>query len=143
MSDIYGTGSAIRALFQIWSNTTRGTGRTKHMVSQLQGGDVVVFKQSQEGDRVRRLCREAGFDIEVRVVDPGRPYEVYEKVQALRGVGGRVLFDHTWVEEYYREMIEGAQKSLADLSRILNERSERPQPESKEFMGFLDRQIRL
>lgn len=109
--DIFGIGNAIRGCLTIYFQGARRSGRTTHMIDSLHDGDRVVFSNSVEADRVRRLCKERGVDVDIVTVDPRRPYDLFERPTSRR----RTVFDHIWVEQYYQAAFDRAE---ADLKHI-------------------------
>lgn len=116
MADHYGIGPAITGAAEIYFRTARGTGRTQSLVESLKNGDRVVFTNDREAKRVAHLCRERGLTVTVAVCDPHEPQGLFNK-QTPRG---RTVFDHSWVEEYYRHAISMAFKEIRSLQTQLS-----------------------
>lgn len=106
------TGSALVTLAKVYFETGRRTGRTQAMISQLRDGDQVVFFTSREAERVRRLCKDAGFDIHTIVCDHPSGLD--------RAIPNRPIhYDHTWVEKMFmRSLEEERQWMTATQQRI-------------------------
>lgn len=111
LGDFFGISSAIRSMLVMYRQVSRRTGRTTSMLDALKDGDRVFFVDSREASRVERLCRERGLKVDCctcPVSNIGRAME--------RGTAqGKVIFDHTFVEEYYARAIDAAE---ADISQV-------------------------
>ncbi len=106
--DFFGIGVAVQAMLRVYSQSARGTGRTTALVEHVRSGDRIVFADSREAERVRRICMSRGLDVECRVVDPSDPYRVREQGRAQ----GHTFFDHTLVEQCYAH-------AVADLASLI------------------------
>lgn len=111
--DHFGIGAAIQGMARMYFHSARRTGRTTSLVESVKEGDRIVFADSREAERVRRLCIERGVNVECVVIEPKMPERVFE-----RGTPeGRTIFDHSWVEQRYLEVIERAQQEIDHLER--------------------------
>lgn len=119
--DQFGIGSALLGCFRVFRECARRTGRTTRFVAQLRDGDVVVFDDVREAQRVRRLCQERGTAIDTRVIDPrhGLP-SPGEVIGGRLGSTVRVLFDHGWVEAYHDGEIREACARLEGFRKHVN-----------------------
>lgn len=106
--DIFGIGTALKALQEVYFRSGRSSGRTMAMVSALKTGDLVCFTQQREANRVKKMCEERGVTIDVIVVDPNHPERLMERGTAKE----RFVFDHSWVEQYYQRELEESGKRL-------------------------------
>lgn len=115
--DKYGIGQALKGFAYNYFQSARRSGRTTALLERLKDDDMVVFCTAKEASRVRRSCAERGVEIRTVVVDPGDPSQIYS-------YHGPVVFDHTWVEQFY----------LAELERIgkFIERTERRNDQSED-----------
>lgn len=83
----------------------QGTGRSKEMMMQLNDGDVVVFTNSHEAQRIRRICRESfGIDITPVVHAPSHR-NIEELLHTIRfhhskGEHNKIILDHSFIEGY-------------------------------------------
>ena len=109
MTDFFGIGNALRAQANIYRQTARASGRTLAMVESLKDGDRVWFVDDREAKRVDRMCAERGIKIEALVCSPRNPAKAYQRGTAQ----GKVLFDHSWVEQFYLDALEHADKQLS------------------------------
>lgn len=111
--DHFGIGAAMYGMARMYCQSARRTGRTTSLVESVKDGDRIVFTNSKEAEHVRRLCLERGVQVEVMIAEPHQQERVFE-----RGTPeGRTLFDHSWVEQYYLNAIERAQREIDHLER--------------------------
>jgi len=114
--DAFGIGAGIAGAARIYSHSARQTGRTTAMLDAAKDGDRILCLNAKEADRLRRLLRDRGLEVEVIVVptrDPGAAFS--------RGTPtGRSIFDHSWVEQHYMEAIERARKDIDHLQTELS-----------------------
>lgn len=111
--DHFGIGAAILGAAKIYMQSARRTGRTISLVESVKDGDRICFANSEEADRVRRLCLDRGINVECLVVDPERA----ERIFKFGTPQGRTLLDHSWVELYYLAAIKRAQFEIDHLQR--------------------------
>lgn len=111
--DHFGIGAALQAMASIYFRQSRLTGRTTSLVESVKDGDRIVFANSHEAERVRRLCREREVDVTCMVVDPSTPERLFE----VGTSEGRTIFDHGWVEQHYINAIEAARSQIDHLER--------------------------
>jgi hypothetical protein len=111
--DHFGIGQGVEAATRIYFQSGRQTGRTVSLVESVKAGDRVVFADSREAERVKRLCKERDIEIETIVVDPRTPQRIFERGSSQ----GRTIFDHSWVEQYYMDAIDRAQEAIDHLER--------------------------
>lgn len=111
--DHFGIGLAMRNMALMYIQSARRTGRTTLLVASLKDGDRVAFASSREAQYVYRMCRERGVTIETLVVPPTRPEEVLDSLPPK----GRLIFDHTWVEQSYLAAIERTQRAIDHFER--------------------------
>lgn len=121
--DHFGIGSAYQAMSTIYRQSARQTGRTTLMIKSLKSGDRVIFTSTNEADRVRRLAKqEYNKDIECIVVNPRTP-------ELLRNRGSsqhRTIFDHSWVEQYYKNTISFCESTIDWFQTELSNNREPP-----------------
>lgn len=119
--DFFGIGNAIKGCIEIYRSVSHHTGRTTRMIYSLRPGDMVVFTNNREADRVARLCEERGVkDICFVVCDPKYPGKLFNYGTQQ----GRCIFDHSWVEDYYQLAIEKVQNDIDSLQNELSGYSE-------------------
>lgn len=110
--DFFGIGNTIKCLVRVYVEGSRASGRTEHLIKNLKSGDVVCFTNIAEAKRVTSLCRELGIEIKTIVMPAWNPHEIENK-DVYKGLnGGSFIFDHTWVEEYYSNVIDEACKNI-------------------------------
>jgi len=93
--------------------SARQTGRTVSLVESVKDGDRIVFIESRDAERVKRMCKERGVEVECIVVDPQTPARIFERATSQ----GRTIFDHRWVEQYYMAAIDNCQRNIDHLER--------------------------
>lgn len=108
MTDFFGIGPAIKASVVMYETCARGSGRTLSLVNSLKEGDRVVFTNTREAKRVKELAKERGITIDYVVIDPKTPHTLFE----LRPSQGRSIFDHSWVEQYFKNAIDRAAQDI-------------------------------
>lgn len=118
--DHFGIGAAMQGVAGIYFRSARQTGRTTSLVESVKNGDRIVFADSKEAERVRRMCLARGVDVECVVVEPSNPGRVFDRGPSK----GRTLFDHAWVEQHYLHAIEHAQAVIDDIERRASGRGE-------------------
>lgn len=111
--DMYGIGSAMKSMIQMYTISARGSGRTTEMINSLKDGDRVYFTESREAERVGRMCRERKLEITCVVIPVSNPGRIFEYPTSK----GRSVFDHRWVEEYYSRSVERAEKDIEYFQR--------------------------
>jgi len=111
--DHFGIGAAMQGVAQTYFRSARRTGRTTSLVDSVKDGDRIVFAESREAERVRRLCLERGVKVDCVVVDPKTPQRVFERGTPT----GRTIFDNSWIELKYLEAIERTQQGIDHLER--------------------------
>jgi len=113
--DHFGIGAAIEGAARVYCHTARRTGRTTALVKSLNTGDRVVFCDAREAERVSRMCREQGTHIEYVVIDPGNV--AFNKLTNRARPIGRLIFDHSWVEQFYIHAISRAGREIEFLQQ--------------------------
>jgi hypothetical protein len=111
--DFFGIGAAMKGMCRVYIQSSRGSGRTISLVEGVKDGDRVCFTNRQEADRVKRLFKERGVNVECIVVSTREPQRIFERGTSQ----GRTIFDHSWVEEFYMDRMEECQKELEHLER--------------------------
>ena len=111
--DHFGIGAAVLGSVRIYMHSARRTGRTTSLVESVKDGDRIVFCDTREAERVRRLTLERGVKVECVVISPSDPQRLFERATAE----GRTILDHSWVESYYQLAIERAQADIDHFER--------------------------
>lgn len=111
--DHFGIGAAMKSMAQIYSHSARRTGRTTAFMNSLKDGDRIVCAQGREAERLRRLCQERSLNVTVLAISPKDPGALFQHGTSK----GRTLFEHTWVEQYFQLVIEGAVDRIDVLQR--------------------------
>lgn len=116
--DIFGIGSAISGACNTACIAGRRSGRTTSLVESLKNGDRVVFLSEREGRRVQSLCAERDVKIEIIVTDPRSLDRLTARPPSRDD--GRTIFDHGWVEQFYKIAIEQASSDIDRLQTMLS-----------------------
>lgn len=95
--DLFGIGSALKGVAHAYFHCSRQTGRTTMMIDSIKDGDRIIFAHRNESERVQRICKERGLDVDCIFASTRDPSRIFEHGSSL----GRTVFDHGWVEEYY------------------------------------------
>lgn len=111
--DHFGIGAGVIGAANVYFQGARRTGRTTVLVESVKDGDRIVFTNAREADRVGRLLKERGVDVQCLVIDPATPQRVFEYGTSA----GRTIFDHSWVEQHYLIAINEASSRLDHFER--------------------------
>ncbi|MGH1371168.1 MAG: hypothetical protein ACRBBW_03975 [Cellvibrionaceae bacterium] len=111
--DHFGIGAAVYGAARVFFRTARGTGRSTSLLESLKHGDRVIFKDSKEAERFRRLASERDLDISCIPISPSSPHKIFDYPPSE----GRTLFDHSWLEDFYLSKIEGCESEIDRLQR--------------------------
>lgn len=117
--DAYGIGAAISAYIETYRHASRQTGRSSRLMEAVRDGDAIVFTSSKHAREFEWRLRDADTQagkapraIQPVCVEPGDFSALAEKLHSLRarqqGRGGRLHFDHEWLEELYARAIRQA-----------------------------------
>ncbi|MBL3825106.1 MULTISPECIES: hypothetical protein [unclassified Marinobacter] len=120
--DNFGIGAQAQGALRVAFTAARGTGRTNAILRSLHDGDLVVFKDRREAGRVEHMAKEMGRQIQTVVCDPRRLDKIFEGRGTLQG---QLVFDHSWLEEYYLMAMEDAYKSIERLRQDMSGYDER------------------
>jgi len=118
MREDYGVGAALRAAFEMFTVTSRSTGRTEHLIDNLQEGDIVICSTAGAAGDIERRAKERGIAVRATVCKP----DTRSVAQTLVGRHERVCFDHGWVEQYFLRCIDEARRELGGLQDHLQTR---------------------
>lgn len=111
--DQFGISTAVRCMVEVYCQTARRTGRTTQMLDGLKDGDRVVCLTANEARRLESLCRERGLRVSFKVLDPLYSMKIFDSGSS----DGRTVFDHSWVEQYFRQSLEMAERHFDKLQR--------------------------
>lgn len=114
--DHFGIGAAINGAALTYFQAARRTGRTVSLIESVKNEDRIIFADKKEADRVKRLCNEAGKQVDCIVIDPSNQGNSFKYGTSQ----GRTLFDHSWVELFYLLSIERCQRELDYLQKSLS-----------------------
>ena len=105
--DHFGIGAALRGMAEVYFHSVRRTGRTTSLVESLKNGDRIVCVNEATRRDLERRCRERGVNVEC-VIHPLTPRRVFERGTPT----GRLLFDHTWLEQYFMATLAEAAQEI-------------------------------
>lgn len=114
--DLFGIGQAINGAVMIYFQSARATGRTTMMLEMLKNGDRIVFYNSREADRVKRLLRERNLNVECIIAPPDNLDRLFEHGTSQ----GRTVFDHTWIERFWLRQIKLTTKDIDFMQERLS-----------------------
>lgn len=114
--DNFGIGNSVVDAATAAFITARKTGRTTRLVASAKNGDRIVFTNQKEANRVNRLCDDRGVNVECIVLHPRQPERLFDRGRS----DGRTIFDHSWVEEYYRLAIDSARTDVDRFERAVS-----------------------
>lgn len=114
--DFFGIGPALIGAMNVYFRAARQTGRTTALLENVKDGDRVVFRNQEEMRAFQRLVAERALDLECVVAPIKEQHRLFQRPTPK----GRTIFDHTWVEDYYRDHLRFAQERLATLERELS-----------------------
>lgn len=117
MSDHFGIGTAILGASRIYMLSARGTGRTTSLVESVKDGDRIIFATRKESERVSRLLKERGLNVDCVAYGPDRAYGLFRDLNTSEG---RTIFDHTWVEQFFERAIQDAQRQIESFQKELS-----------------------
>lgn len=122
----FGVGGAAKMALHLFEHASRGSGRTTRLVDRVQPGDRIIVATAPERIRLERLLRDAGKDgVAVRVCSPANDDQAWRLGTNSTGV---TLFETSWVEAWYRDRVERAQRDLAQLQEALSKDRQAPAP---------------
>ena len=116
--DIYGVSLGIRACTNIYFETVRQSGRTTHMVSSVERGDLVIIHTNVNDRDIYDLLAKRG----IQGVDVAKACSLDEIRKLTQNQGKkyrRVHLDHSFVDAYYLKAIEDTGKNLESLMKDL------------------------
>lgn len=118
---MYGIKIALASYLRVWREAARRTGRTSKMLDGMESGQVVIVPPGENYRRyIQNMAQDKGLCITVVSLSPSDP-----EAQNLRAMGGKYVFDHKFVEEFYECEIDRAERRLNALADYLN-REETP-----------------
>lgn len=129
MGDIYGIGNAVLTYLEMFIRTSRQTGRTTHILSQVAPGDIIICSDGGHARNLERILRNHGLEnVLLKIVQPG----AFEEIPLNSNRGGKIILDHTWVEHTYMNMLNRLHKTMDNLVRHASDpRARRPEEFNK------------
>lgn len=117
--DIFGIGTAMKAMINVYMISGRQSGRTTAMIERLKDGDRVGFMNQREAERVKRLCLEQGKKIEVIVFNSNPRHGLGAITHGKPGT--KLLFNHDVIEALYQDSINQTQQMIEEFYKKHNE----------------------
>ena len=106
--DHFGIGAGVLGAVETYITAARRTGRTTSLMDSLKSGDRVVCRTQGEANDLDMRCRERGLKVDFVILPVGEPQVILYKTTST----GRTVFDHTWLEEYYRKGVLQLQSAV-------------------------------
>lgn len=116
--DHFGIGAAMKAMAGVYFMAGRRSGRTTSLLESLKSGDRVIFSERRQAQIFERLCKERGIEVECVTVPLDRANILEELGSSPED--GRTIFDHTWVEGFYKDAIDRAADTIDHFQRRLS-----------------------
>jgi hypothetical protein len=113
--DMFGIGSAITAVVDSYFHGARSTGRTTRLLESLKAGDRIVTLDEPQARVLRSLLTRRKLAVSVLVLPVRDPI-----LPGIARSEGKTVFDHTWVEEFYRLELRRANSSLRYIEEHLS-----------------------
>lgn len=121
--DEFGFGTALLGVLRVLRMTARATGRTRRMIERCSDGDIIIFTNAKEAQRVESIAaRQHNKKLHCIVVEELSLGRVLDEPK-LQGLRGRVHFDHSWVEDYHERKVV---MTMRDLASVLEQVSRAP-----------------
>lgn len=118
--DVFGIGYAVKGVLEVFFRSSRRSGRTTAIVEMVDDKTVVIFRNGEEARHFQRMYADA-YRKEVRIdVVPAREFNRIHEL-TRRHNGWKIVFDHTWLEDYYLHVLE-------DAGSVINRIEARPEP---------------
>jgi hypothetical protein len=120
-TDFYRLGSGILTTVKAYLKTLRQTGRTTQFIKSLRDGDIIVVSNETQKRIIRELALDSGINKIDFIIYNVNNTDIFadpleELRSSLRGRNDRrIVFDHTWIEQYYIHSIHKMQKRLVHL----------------------------
>lgn len=108
----------LETMLHVYINSKRQSGRTTRMISSLDDGDTIVCTNSAHARILQMQIQQEHGKI-VRCI-AAAPHRIEQYIDTLRGLPGNVVFDHTWIEDYYQHQIECASLHLQQIHKNIN-----------------------
>lgn len=117
--DHFGIGAGLTGAMDIYFHASRGTGRTTSLVDSVKEGDRVIFVSEKQAKEFERKCKDRGLKVETMACGVDDFDRLIYARQPVQG-DGRLIFDHVWVEQFYRYALDRSIKEIDRLQRELS-----------------------
>lgn len=122
--DFFNIGSVLLTSLAAYTHTARQTGRTTRLINSLKDGDRVLVGSDSEQRHLTDLVKRRGLNVEIRHMRADRhPSWAVENGMSMSA--GRTYFEHTLVEQFYRDAITRTAAEILDVEIHLSKWSER------------------
>lgn len=114
--DIFGIGTALTAVFEVYKHSARQTGRTSHLVNHVRDGDTVIFSDNNHLNHFKKELnvKRGRIDINLIVCSIERDGDL--DLRNVKPTQGQVFFDHEFIELYHQASIQWSINNLNKLS---------------------------
>lgn len=124
--DHFGIGNAMIGVMETYFRSARRSGRSESLLESVKSGDRIVFLTTKEANTFKRLCQQRSLEISVVTIPVNRITAIFDCGERPKG---RTLFDHSWLEEFYRQ---GVHHMVDHIDRVQKESSGRDAPAHRE-----------
>lgn len=112
--DSFGIGAAVAGAAEVYFRSARQSGRTTAMLAGLKPGDRVVCLTVDYARELERHAKSLGITgVIFTAVPVNAPRELFNRQTSE----GRTMFEHMWLEEYYRARIKDGWEIIDHLER--------------------------
>lgn len=112
-------GAVLNTALEVYVQSARRSGRTTRMIEGLSDGDIVIFQDNREKERVSRLIRETRPKLNVKLI--AIPADRPELLRGLRAPN-RLRFDHLWIEAWHRYSVERASREISFFEERMSDK---------------------
>ena len=108
--DFFGIGQAMKCMIELYTMSSRATGRSTSLADSVREGDRVVFLNNDELNHLRIMLHQRDiYNVTLVVISSLDPEKVFNIGPPSTG---RTIFDHGWIEAFYERVITDAGKRL-------------------------------
>ena len=116
--DDYGISTAITAYAKSLFANARHTGRTESMLRHVADGDTIIFSNEKEAARIEAILADLEIDAKCIILPPERPQDLFSRTKPA----GQVIFDHSWLEEFWLHALKNIATELTALQEAASGR---------------------
>lgn len=115
---------ALQMGLQMLVQVARQSGRTTRMLNGLKNGDRIITCDARHARLLKEKVRQRGLDVEVMAWP--LEYGLHEHVSRLTRCAGRTVFDHTFMEEFWKYQLKRSTAEWMALEEKVSEKSNVP-----------------